>query len=89
MATVSVDSNTTIDISDELAGQVDTAPITIQGVDQVSTNATEIKLNAQGSINTETAGSSVLTGETLSGTADAPAGIALLRRTPPRPRSWR
>ena len=77
MATVSVDSNTTIDISDDLAGQVDTAPITIQGVDQVSTNATEIKLNAQGSINTETAGSSVLTGETLSGTADAPAGIAL------------
>ena len=77
MATVSVDSNTTIDISDDLAGQVDTAPITIQGVDQVSTNATEIKLNAQGSINTETSGSSVLTGETLSGTADAPAGIAL------------
>ena len=76
MATFSSD-NSIIDIGEGAEDILEVEKITLSGVDEVETNADQIKLNNESAVNTETKGSAVLTGETLAGTADKPAGISL------------
>ena len=52
-----------------------TSEIALDATETGVSNATEIKLAAEGSINTETTESSVLTGEALAGTSEAPAEL--------------
>ena len=69
-----------IDISDEILDSIDVAPIEIIGVDGNPTDAVEIRLNSEDgtAIRTETTGSTVLTGEALTGTEEFPASISLV-----------
>ena len=79
MSTLS-QGDTTVDISDEILDTINFAPIVLDGVDEEFTDAVEIELTlTEGtSLRTETAGSTVLTGESLQGTAEDPASISLV-----------
>ena len=78
MATLAVNDETTIDISEALAGKVETSQVTIESNGESIENVSEIKLGSEGSLNTETEGNSVLTGESLIGTEEAPSSISLV-----------
>ena len=79
MSTLS-QGDTTVDISDEIEETIDIAPLFIDGIDVVQTDAVEIRLTSpEGtSLRTETAGSTLLTGQPLQGTAENPASISLV-----------
>ena len=79
MSTLS-QGDSTIDISDEILDTIEAAPIFIDGIDVVQTDAVEIRLTSQEgtSLRTETTGSTVLTGESLQGTVEDPASISLV-----------
>ena len=61
MATLAVGEETTIDISDALAGKVETSQVTLESNGESIENVSEIKLGSEGALNTETEGNSVLT----------------------------
>ena len=79
MSTLS-QGDTTVDISDEILETINVAPIVLDGVDEEFTDATEIELTSTDgtALRTETSGSTVLTGESLEGTAEEPASISLV-----------
>ena len=77
MSTFSPNADTNIDIGEGAASDIQTTTVALTGVEENVTDATEIKLGAEASINTETKASAVLTGEALAGTAEKPAGISL------------
>lgn len=76
MSTIASD-NSIIDIGENDQTIVQLEKIIISGVDAVETNADQIKLNSESSINTQTKGNTILTGESLSGTTEKPASILL------------
>ena len=79
MSTLS-QGDTTVDISEDIFDTINVAPIVLEGVDDEFTDAVEIELTSTDgtSIRTETSGSTVLTGESLEGTAEEPASISLV-----------
>ena len=85
MSTFSPNADTTIDIGEGIESDIQTATIGVTGVEEIETNATEIKFLKEASINTETTASAVLTGESLAGTEEKPAGIALTSSNTSKP----
>ena len=89
MSTFSPNADTTIDIGEGIESDIQTATIGVTGVEEIETNATEIKFLKEASINTETSASAVLTGESLAGTEEKPAGIALTSSNTSSRKLWR